>query len=327
MIKCARYVFPEKVVKSGILNWLETVVFYEPIGFIVDKVACVDDFGFNIEDDRYFEMSLDQSTTNTGIVLRSIDNCFVYLIEFSRNKRWSAEEYIIELERFLHILCEGKFIARVVYERPIKAKGFRSTQVLFHLEGMILQLGRRYKEFEGIDIVSVPVTSWRSAVVMDKYKPYGVKTSVRCSLCEIFSWVADYGVSIGKDGDIFDAVGVMFGNLSREMKADFDRLGFNVDNVQYSVAVVESRKRIDDSSYVTMYDGNIESIKRLAEIYSVVCVRFPSKCEWRKFCLKNNIQVDFEKLGVENICVKFYARGEEVEASCDDEGIRQVLLV
>lgn len=166
----------------------------------------------HLDPERTYQMSLDQSSSNTGLFIKDFTNTEAYMIEIRRARGQDASDYIYDLEMFLHDIGEGCKFSHIIYERPIDTGSYRSSQVLFQLEGAIRALGKRYKEFRTAKIDNIENSSWRSVVIDKEYeKSYGRKEASKLSVNNIWSWTADYGGSIYKDNDIFEAIGIMFG--------------------------------------------------------------------------------------------------------------------
>lgn len=169
-----------------------------------------------------WQISFDQSTSNSGIFIKNYNNTRAYMVECRRAKGQSADEYIFEFEMLVHELCKGARFTHLLYERPIKTESYRSSEVLFQLEGMLRQLPRRYDEFTTARLDYIENASWRSVVVDTKtFSSYDRKGQTFMSIKKIYPWTNMYGLSIGSDYDVYEAMGVMFGWFINS----FDELG------------------------------------------------------------------------------------------------------
>lgn len=166
-----------------------------------------------LKDGECYQLGMDQSTTNTGIFIKNYNNTVAYMMEYHRNKGDDAAGYIVSLETMLHHIFEGAELSHMIYERPIMSDSYRSSRVLFQLEGMLQGLQYRYPEFKAARLDNIENSSWRRVVIRDRYKGTGIdKKLASCySIQEIFPWSSIYGVSLGDDQDIFEAMGVLFG--------------------------------------------------------------------------------------------------------------------
>ena len=62
-----------------------------------------------LRDDIIYDISFDQSTSNTGIFIKAHNNLEVYMIEVCKKSKTTPEEYMFELETVLHEICKGPF--------------------------------------------------------------------------------------------------------------------------------------------------------------------------------------------------------------------------
>lgn len=162
--------------------------------------------------EKVYQIAFDQSSSNTGIFIKDYNNTEAYMIEVMRRRGEEYLDYIYDLEMFLHSLGEGCKFSHILYERPIKSESFQSSRVLFQLEGMIGTLCKRYTEFSTAKTDNIVNSSWRSVVVDSSLEDaYGRKESSRLSVCDIFKWASEYGPSLYKDNDVFEAIGIMMG--------------------------------------------------------------------------------------------------------------------
>ena len=208
MIKFARYVFSTLTGFKPYINFMD---FGECIGFDVNHYKSVHDFEFKLRDDMVYDVGFDQSTSNTGVIIKNCNNTEVYLLEVSRQKGQDPYQYMFDLELLLDKLTRGSHISHLLYEEPINTKNYRSAQVLFALEGVIQGLPKRYEAFQTAKIDNVPNSTWVKRIKNSRFEDYERKTMTMYSVLELFPWARLYGESIGKDKDIFDAIGVMNG--------------------------------------------------------------------------------------------------------------------
>lgn len=162
--------------------------------------------------DDAWQISFDQSTTNSGVFLKNYTNTRAIMLECKRGRGEDADNYIFDFEMLIHELCKTTKITHMLYERPISTESYRSSQVLFQLEGMLRQLPRRYPEFSAARIDYIENAAWRAVVVdSKKFAQFERKSQTALSIRMIYPWANEYGQSIGSDQDVFEAMGVMFG--------------------------------------------------------------------------------------------------------------------
>ena len=212
MIKYAKFRF-EEIETSD--HWVAFPNFSATYNSEVKISKDYRDVDISLNPEKVYQMSMDQSSTNTGIFIKDYANTEAYMIEVRREKGQDAPDYTYDLEMFLHDLCEGCVFSHIIYERPINTENFQSARALFQLEGAIRALGKRYKEFSSAKIDCIENSSWRS-VVIDKTleKEYGVQNRKLASLesvIKIWKWTDDYGNSLKADNDVYEAIGIMMG--------------------------------------------------------------------------------------------------------------------
>lgn len=234
-----------------------------------------------------YQISFDQSTSNTGMFIKSLDNTEAYMVEMRKDSGVGPDDYIFMLEMLIHKICGDIAATHLIYERPIKTENYRSSQVLFQLEGMIRALPRRYSEFKAARLDSIENPSWRRVAILPQFKNYERKVASEQSIKEIYPWSCHYGNSIGKDRDIFEAMGTMFGWFFNS----FDHLGrpyvrgdrfygnigcFILPGVSAQSVADELRKAGLDSVWAMQNPRKsiYENIACAVEKYKVVCVEF-----------------------------------------------------
>ena len=219
MIKVCTFTFQEMDAEN---HWVTFAVFgpklHEELKFYRDY----HDVPLKLDPDDVWQIAMDQSTSNSGIFIKNYKNTVAYMIEVSRDRGVAADEYIFDLEMFVHRICEGAHISHLIYERPIKTDSYRSSQVLFQLEGVLRAMVRRYDEFKTANLDYIENSSWRSVVVdTKKFSGYNSKDQSAKSIEAIYPWTLGYAGSLGSDNDIYEAMGVMFGWFINS----YDKLG------------------------------------------------------------------------------------------------------
>lgn len=219
MIKLCSFQFEELPSKN---HWVDFAKFGSLLKFDLKWYDSYRDVDQSLSQESSWQIGMDQSTSCCGIVLKNYENTMLYMVEVSRSKGQDANDAIFDLEMFLHQFCKDATITHLIYERPIKAESFRSSQILFQLEGMIRALAKRYDEFKPARLDFIENSSWRSVVILEKYKDGTErKLASRLSIQEIFDWTTIYDESLGRDEDIYEAMGVLFGWFINS----FDTLG------------------------------------------------------------------------------------------------------
>lgn len=288
--------------------WVSFARFGEMISFTENYFDTKDDHNIGLDPERTYQIGIDQSSTNSGIFIKDFYNEEVHMIEVSRDRINGREEdagdYIWKLEMFLKDLAAGCKISHLIYERPINTGSYRSSQILFQLEGVIQTLKRRYPEFKAARIENIENASWRSVIITkDVEALYGRKEASKASVNMIFPWTKNYGFSIGKDQDVFEAMGILMGWFFKS----FDPLGrpyVRGDRTSRAIGgyvlpglpgekVVEMLKKYDIKSELYIQNPDYSIYQNLAakvRPYETVCVEFNSKHAMLCMCIECNIQ-------------------------------------
>ena len=187
--------------------------FSSPINFDINEGTSLSALNLNLDDNIVYDISFDQSTTNTGIFIKAHNNTEIFMIEVYKKAGTSTEDYMFELETIIHSLCEDKLLLHLIYEKPIKSNNFRSSQVLFQLEGLLRMFAKRYKEFKSVKYETISKFEW-AANIFDKQKfgsDYSDKHLSKQAIINLFDWTHYFGSSLYQDNDGYEAVGVMMG--------------------------------------------------------------------------------------------------------------------
>ncbi len=300
MIRFCRFSFEEYPCEN---HWAEFAKFGACTGSFVRFYPDYKAFDWSLERDEAWQISFDQSTTNSGIFLKNYRNTIAYMIEVHRDKGQDADAYIFEFEQFIHKLCDECKFTHLIYERPITTEGFRSSQVLFQLEGMLRALVRRYPEFKTATLDCIENASWRSVVIDSKlYGGLTRKNQSKNALIDIYPWVRGYGDSIGTDNDVFEAMGVMFGwficsydNLGRPYVRG-DRYPGNIGGfVLPMVSAKEVAEQLNEIGIKAEWrmqnprKSTYENIAAAVEKYKVMCVEITDPATMLALCVECNV--------------------------------------
>ncbi len=202
--------------------WADFAVFGNATCSTVELYERYTEVELKLDPEDTWQMAMDQSTSNSGIFIKNYKNTRAYMIEVSKDRGVSADDYIFDLEMFIHRICDGAKMSHLVYERPIKTESYRSNQVLFQLEGILRAFVKRYEEFKTARLDYIENASWRSVVIdSERYGKLTRKEQSARSIEEAYPWTKGYCGSLGADYDVYEAMGVMFGWFFNS----FDKLG------------------------------------------------------------------------------------------------------
>ena len=277
-------------------------VFGEVLDSPVEYWDNVSDITARLNPNSCWQIGMDQSTSNCGVFIKNLDNTETYMMEFHRKRGQDADDFMFQLERGLHLMCQYVKASHLIYEKPIDTGSYRSAQVLFQLEGYIRGLVKRYDEFMDAKLDNVANSSWRAEVVLPKYQGLERKRASYMSIREIFPWVNAYGESLGPDQDIFEAMGVLFGwymtafdplgrPYARKEKFNGNIGGFYLPDVSaVDVSKEFSKLGLDTDWYV--YNGKASlwsNIASAVEKQKVTCLEIGASYQMLLMCVESNM--------------------------------------
>ena len=166
--------------------------------------------------DKTYDIGLDQSSSCTGIAIRSIDGDLEMIVDV-RNNSFNKNTFYRELKGVLRKLVNGRNIRLVVCEDPIPAKGKKyASTVLLELRGQISAWMEEIPEFNQASFNSLYPQSWKSLIV-DKSKGKHRSNDKECiasDICDIVPRFRKYkNIYASKDYDAFDAFGILLGYI------------------------------------------------------------------------------------------------------------------
>lgn len=287
-------------------KWANFALFGECLQNEVKMFDNYREFDIKLPVDEVWQVAFDQSTTCTGIAIKNQRNTKFYMVEVQRNRGVTSEQFIFDLEMFLHNLFNGCVVSHVIYERPIKSESYVSSRILFQLEGIIRILALRYEEFKAARMEFIENSSWRRVVIRPEYTTYSNrKHATEESIKDLFPWSAYYGFPLGKDCDVFEAMGVMFGwffNSFDELGRPYvrgDKFNGNIGAfILPNVSAQEVSKNFEEaglkSSWAMEYPRNsiYENIACAVKKYEVVCVEITQPSTMLALYIESGIRWD-----------------------------------
>ena len=179
------------------------------------------------DNERYY-LSLDQSTTCTGISIRNTEETVLCQMDFMRLQT-PKEVYFTQLEKLVSHLVKDLRLSLIVIENPIPVKNSKATPVLFKLAKDIKGWKDSIPEFYGVPFDTIYPQQWKEKV-LDKKKGkyrYGVKAEIAKDVSDIFPLLNNYRVRcLACDFDSFDATGIMSGYLRQHFDEDGNKVNF-----------------------------------------------------------------------------------------------------
>ena len=175
-----------------------------------------------------YDISIDQSTTCTGICITDVDNTFYALIDFQRLNT-DKELYKVQLKKLFNNLVKDLKINLLVLEKPLNLAGSRATPILKKLHTFIKSWKTDIPELYDVEVVSIPPQQWK-VKVMDKSKGTGRtgnKSAISEDICDKVPVLKEYRRKCpAKDYDSFDALGILLGYKAQRYSKDGELINF-----------------------------------------------------------------------------------------------------
>lgn len=203
-------------------------------GFIM---RAVDDEG-NILSDRYpnypeiltvdkIMIGFDQSTSQTGMFVRTVDGTPVLTVDFVNKASMPHPLYEQMMLIMLQKMFAGHKVELVVIEKPFGQKSKMSFEAMIKLKGFMETLMYTVPEFRGVKLGEIYPQTWRKEFLKDsRYKgrkkatPY-LKQCAREESVIRYPSLAQYMYAFSGVPDSADAIGVLEGYLETNYKDGF----------------------------------------------------------------------------------------------------------
>lgn len=229
-----------------------------PDGLIISDVVSPrrdEAFAIALSQKYAYDIGIDQSTSCTGIAIRSLCGKVNVLIEM-RNDSFDKNSYYRSLKSLIKRLVKDQYIRMVVCEDPpyVKGKKYTST-ILLELRGKVEAWMEDIEELQKASFNSIFPQSWKS-LVLDKSKGKHRSNDKACiaeDICDIIPAFNKYRkVYAAKDYDGFDAFGVLLGYL---------RYAFTEEGVPLICGKVEKRHTsFVGYRYIPIVEANPDTI-------------------------------------------------------------------
>lgn len=174
-----------------------------------------------------FVLSLDQSTTCTGICIQDTQQKVICILDFMRLQT-NKETYIEELRRLLSFMVKNLRLSLIVIENPlpINTKGNATLKALART---IKDWKNDIPEFYGVPFDTILPQQWKAKVLNKKKGKHrsAVKAEIAKDVCDIYPILDSYRTKcLATDFDSFDATGIMIGYLAQHFSTDGDKRNF-----------------------------------------------------------------------------------------------------
>lgn len=171
-----------------------------------------EEFDFNLNPSKVYDVALDQSNSCTGICIRPLDKSFLVVMEVL-NVNTPFDIYRLQLKDLLLKIFTGINIRYFIMEQPLNYLSGRRNVQLNKLKSVLNELKGSLNTQVFDDI---PVTSWRHGLMPkvvngDRRK----KDTVVKAVLEVYPALSDFLAVSNIDTDGIEAVGILLGYINR----------------------------------------------------------------------------------------------------------------
>lgn len=179
------------------------------------RPASIESFRLSLTRDTSWKIGIDQSTSCTGIALKSTDNKFVILLDVHNDYRIDKQGYYRGLKYLLRRIVRDRDFRFIVNEKPIPSKNKRyARDVLMEFLGHLNEWIDDTPELRGIRHEALYPQTWKS-IVVDKSKGKhrsNIKYEVASDVVDLYPGLRGYFDTYPfSDYDSFDALGILDG--------------------------------------------------------------------------------------------------------------------
>lgn len=319
-------------------------------GELEDKTVMVapcyyEDLNIILKKDRTYLVSIDQSSSCTGIYIKESTGLIDMVLDVKRDGM-EKEIFYRELEGLLKKLLKDIRVSLLVHEEPVPNRAqYYSGKVLLELKGRLRDWIAKIPSLQEASIVSIYPQSWKS-LVLDKQaakdagetmtKRGKSKAKIALDVCRYAPWFDEYRkFKFSTDYDAFDAVGILTGYIFAAFNEDGTRKIYGIQEKKHTSFVFYKYVPITlfedgqnymrillqhmyPSVYPTMLFFNerykfVENI-RMASSNNKVCLTFLPKSEVQRLQWQYNFDKKENHIMVALICNKSKFTKKELES-------------
>lgn len=184
-------------------------------------------------------VSLDQSTTCTGVVIASEDFRIICQMDFMR-KETDKYTYKLQLKDFIDWLVTDLKVKLLVIENPLNIRGNHATEVLQDLFKYIKNIKDDIDELKQVPFDTIFPQQWKECVVNKSKGKYrtGIKYEIASDICDIYPVLKNYlDVCPAKDYDSFDALGILLGYLKQHYNSEGKEIVYGTNTYGFNIRV------------------------------------------------------------------------------------------
>ena len=235
------------------------------------EMMCIPEYYLNIKLSTRlsYDVSLDQSSTCTGIAIVSVDNNIRIILDCMRDTG-DRDEFYRELYRVLKKIVHGQKIRHIICENPPPVQGQKySSRLLLELLGRISAWVEEIPELRAAEFGKIFPQSWKPFII-NKEKGKGrdkVKALIAEDICDILPEFNTYRERhVSKDYDGFDAMGILLGYRAYTYDIDGNRKIAGIQErrhtsfVGYRYVPTDELKSVGATAFLGLAHNQVEPV-------------------------------------------------------------------
>ena len=222
---------------------------------------------YTLNDQQTYQIGIDQSTTQTGIAIKTYDtNKLVYMLDYINEGMLHYKDYIGMFVTALEYLLRQIPVKRLVYEEHSHIRGDSkyASKVLRNLADNISKVQLK---FPSTEFCTTSPVVWRSTflpkdIYKGRMKDNNIKLYVVEECLRRYPNIIKYKSYVGDSYDSFEALGILDGFLEGNFTPDGRRIVTRDLPIEYNHYCIKNLRIYSERTKATFLDEFKEEIKK-----------------------------------------------------------------
>ena len=233
------------------------------------------DFTLRLKDGVSWKLGIDQSTSCTGLALKSSDQKYLVLLDVIRDKNMLKEDYFRDLRGVITRTTKDRVFTLVANEKPVPRKFAHARETLTELLGRLNTWIEDNPAFDGATHEAVFPQTWKSMVVDKSKGPNrsNIKREVASDLVDRYPELQHYfDFYHTSDYDSFDALGILDGTIEHAFTPDgYPKIHGTIEKTHTALALYKWYDWDSDFSYE---ENLAAAFGDMAQVFQPVILRY-----------------------------------------------------
>lgn len=231
---------------------------------------------FTMPKEREIQIGIDQSTSETGVYVKSYpDNEFICIMSI-KNEGLSPDDYTFMFEKTLSSMFSESKVRRLVYESH---KGIGDNKyvsnVLRRLATSIKNLKATCPGLKDAEMATERPNAWRSSFIPKEtyagnYNTENVKYAVLAECLKRYPQLLEFSKVCSKSYDAFEAIGILDGHLEKNYTKDGVRIvtkSLEIERTHQCAKHYEVYSDLEDIKSIIAKYNDIIKIRGIVNVY------------------------------------------------------------